>query len=116
PEARALYDKVLQARKTYTSQRAAAAEDKKKGDLEKANQFYQNDMPGLMAAYHDAVVALETFLQDNEARLFAQEQAAGNRMLMIQGLMTLLALICGILLAWRISRSITRPLDRTVQL
>jgi methyl-accepting chemotaxis protein len=116
PEARALYDKVLQARKNYTGQRAEAAENKKKGDLEKANQFYQKDMPGLMATYHDAVTGLYDFMQAREDHLNAESRAASARMLTLQGLMTLLALLCGIVLAWRISRSITLPLDRTVLL
>ena len=116
PEALALYQKVIQTRTTYTGQRNAAIEQQKQGDTEKATKFFQEDMPGLMQAYQNAVNALYAFQMDYEQRLFAEAQSSGKQMLMILGLVTLLALLCAALLAWRISRSIAQPLSHTVRL
>ncbi|WP_343820916.1 MCP four helix bundle domain-containing protein, partial [Castellaniella daejeonensis] len=116
PESRALYDKVLEARANYTSQRKSAIEDQKKGDVDKANTFFQRDMPGLIAAYQDSIGALYTFQQAREKQLFAEDQHAGQRTLLILGLIAVLALASGIVLAWRISRSITLPLQQAMAL
>nr|WP_323024839.1 methyl-accepting chemotaxis protein [Castellaniella sp.] len=115
-EGRALYEKVLQARKNYTGQRKTAIEDQKKGDADKANKFFLQDMPGLIAAYQDSIDALYTFQQEREKQLFAESQQAGQRTLVLVTLAAILALACGILLAWRISRSITQPLRQAMAL
>ncbi len=115
-EGRALYEKVLQARKNYTGQRQVAIEDQKKGDTAKADKFFLQDMPGLIAAYQESIDALYAFQQEREKRLFDEGQQAGQRTLAVLGLITLLALACGILLAWRINRSIARPLKQAATL
>nr|WP_323028873.1 methyl-accepting chemotaxis protein [Castellaniella defragrans] len=115
-EGRALYEKVLQARKNYTGQRKTAIEDQKKGDVEKANTFFLQDMPGLIAAYQESIDALYTFQREREQQLFAESQRAGQRTLVLVALAAVLALACGILLAWRINRSIARPLKQAVTL
>ncbi|MBB6083635.1 methyl-accepting chemotaxis protein [Castellaniella defragrans] len=115
-EGRALYEKVLQARKNYTGQRKTAIEDQKKGDVEKANTFFLQDMPGLIAAYQESIDALYTFQREREQQLFAESQRAGQRTLVLVALAAVLALACGILLAWRINRSIARPLKQAVAL
>ena len=116
PEAKALYAKVLETRKNYTSRRKIAIEDQQKGDADKANQFFLQEMPGLISAYQSSIDAVYAFQQENEKRLFAAGQQAGQRMLLVLGLIAILALACGILLAWRISRSIAQPLGRAVEL
>ncbi|CAM3622512.1 methyl-accepting chemotaxis protein [Castellaniella denitrificans] len=115
-EGRALYEKVLEARKNYTGQRKTAIEDQKKGDADKANKFFLQDMPGLIAAYQDSIDALYTFQQERERQLFAESQQAGQRTQVLVTLAAILALACGILLAWRISRSITQPLRQAMAL
>ncbi|WP_368647179.1 methyl-accepting chemotaxis protein [Castellaniella ginsengisoli] len=116
PESQALYAKVLEARKRYTGQRRIAIEDQQKGDIDKANKFFLEDMPGLISAYQGSIDALFSFQQENEKRLFAAGQEAGQRMLLVLGLIAILALACGTLLAWRISRSIAHPLGQAVAL
>ncbi len=116
PEAKVLYGKVLETRKNYTGQRKIAIEDQKKGDVDKANKFFLQDMPGLIAAYQDSIDAFYTFQQERETLLFAENQQTGQRTLILAMLAAILALTCGILLAWRISRSITRPLGQAVEL
>src|SRR5690606_13938863 len=97
PEAVALYQKVLQARKNYTGQRATAIENQKNGKTEQANQFFKQDMPGLIAAYQGSIDTLYTFQQNYQHQLYAQAQATSQRMLVLMGFITALALVCAAL-------------------
>ncbi|MGX5659248.1 methyl-accepting chemotaxis protein [Castellaniella ginsengisoli] len=116
PEAVALFGKVLQARKNYTSQRKIAIEDQKRGDAEKANKFFMQEMPGLISSYQNSIDDLYAFQQKYQHELFDTNQKTGRRMQLALALIAALALACGILLAWRISRSIARPLGKAVAL
>ncbi|HUH39458.1 MAG TPA: methyl-accepting chemotaxis protein [Castellaniella sp.] len=116
PEAVALYDKILQARKAYTGARKQAIEDKKQGNDAKADQFFNTEMPQLIATYLGSIDNLYRFQNENEHQLFENSLQENQTGLGILGIVALLSLILGPLLAWRVSRSITIPLVHTVHL
>ncbi|TAM89171.1 MAG: HAMP domain-containing protein, partial [Candidimonas sp.] len=116
PQAKEIYQQILAARKTYTSQRKAALAARAADDIVTAANFFNKKMPALLAAYVAATDKLAAFERDysRNAAAYAQRQARFG--LMLLGLATLIALVLGPLFAWLLTRSVTRPLDEAVDL
>ena len=114
PEAKALFQKVLDARKRYTSARAQAIKDDHDGKTEQATHFFIQEMPGLIASYKKSIDSLYAFQAGHEERLFKEDDARSQQTLLILGVLAALSILVGFLLAWAIRRSIARPLKQTV--
>ncbi|MGK5034184.1 methyl-accepting chemotaxis protein [Janthinobacterium sp. LB3P118] len=114
-EEQALYQEVLSTRKAYTEVRKNVFKAKNAGDLELGKRLYEGDM----AAKRDIYLAALKKLEVLEARLL-DEAAAQIRSRYENGRFLLIslgafAILLGIACAYWITRSITRPITRAVE-
>lgn len=109
-----LYNTIKERRSEYVSRRNAALDERAKGNIEAADAFFANDLEPLLDAYSKSVSDLLAY-QQSMIDQRADELHANNKL----GLWMLIglgagALVLGLLCAWLITRSITRPLNRAV--
>ena len=114
PEAAALYQQVLQTQNTYVDGRTQAFENLDHGEYAKADTFFNKEMPLLTQQYITEIDKLSAFQNRYVHELFRTSQEANRLGMIILGAATLLALLLGPLFAWRVTRSITRPLHHAV--
>ena len=110
-----LYKQVLDTRKAYTDFRKAVFVAKNAGDMDKATQIYEGDMTqsrikylGALKAFVDKQAAL---LDESAAEI--QHQYRSGRMLLI--MLGLAAIVMGVVAAWWITRTITRPINEALK-
>ncbi|MGK5050089.1 methyl-accepting chemotaxis protein [Janthinobacterium sp. RB2P8] len=114
-EEQALYQEVLSTRKAYTDVRKNVFKAKNAGDLELGKRLYEGDM----AAKRDIYLAALKKLEVLEARLLDEAAAhirsryENGRLLLIS--LGAVAILLGIACAYWITRSITRPITRAVE-
>ncbi|KAB8059307.1 HAMP domain-containing protein [Janthinobacterium sp. FT14W] len=114
-EEQALYQDVLSTRKAYTEVRKNVFKAKGAGDLELGKRLYE----GEMAVKRDVYLASLKKLEVLEARLLDETAAQirsryeNGRMLLIS--LGVAAILLGIACAYWITRSITRPITRAVE-
>ena len=114
-EEQALYQEVLSTRKAYTEVRKNVFKAKNAGDLELGKRLYEGEMVAKRDIYLAALKKLEVL----EARLLDEAAAQirsryeNGRLLLIS--LGALAILLGIACAYWITRSITRPITRAVQ-
>ena len=114
-EEQALYQEVLSTRKAYTDVRKDVFKAKNAGDLELGKRLYEGDM----AVKRDIYLAALKKLAVREARLLDETAAQiraryeNGRLLLIS--LGMAAMLLGIACAYWITRSITRPITRAVQ-
>jgi len=114
-EEQALYQEVLSTRKAYTEVRKNVFKAKNAGDLELGKRLYEGDM----AAKRDIYLAALKKLEVLEARLLDEAAAQirsryeNGRLLLIS--LGAVAILLGIACAYWITRSITRPITRAVE-
>src|SRR5690606_23448679 len=92
-----------------------AVEERRKGNTEFADKFYANDLKPLLDAYTQSVENLLSFqksLIDIHAADLQKRNTLGFQLMLGLGIV---ALIIGVVFAWRITRSITHPLRQAVQ-
>lgn len=116
PDAIALYENTVTAQQTYVNARGNAIEQALTARGENTSAFFTQEMPLLIARYQAAIDNLYAFQEQYEQQLFAESAQDNRTGLIILGTTTALALLVAILLAWRVSRSITQPLSRAVEL
>ena len=111
-----LFKVILQKRAQYRDARAVALEQKAKGNLQAATQFFDRDMPGLQGAYLESVDKLLAYQQElinsDSARLDSNNEFGRNLLIGV----AILAVLTGLALALLITRSITNPLQRALRL
>ncbi|MGX9787089.1 methyl-accepting chemotaxis protein [Janthinobacterium lividum] len=111
----ALYQEVLSTRKAYTEVRKNVFKAKNAGDLELGKRLYEGDM----AVKRDVYLASLKKLELLEAKLLDETAAQirsryeNGRMLLIS--LGVVAILLGIACAYWITRSITRPITRAVE-
>ncbi|MDQ4625789.1 methyl-accepting chemotaxis protein [Janthinobacterium lividum] len=111
----ALYQEVLSTRKAYTEVRKNVFKAKNAGDLELGKRLYEGDM----AVKRDIYLASLKKLELLEAKLLDETAAQirsryeNGRMLLIS--LGVVAILLGIACAYWITRSITRPITRAVE-
>ncbi len=111
----ALYQEVLSTRKAYTEVRKEVFKAKNAGDLELGKRLYEGDM----AVKRDIYLASLKKLELLEARLLDETAAQirsryeNGRLLLIS--LGVAAILLGIACAYWITRSITRPITRAVE-
>jgi len=116
PQGKALYDDVKSARKDYVQRRTKALQAAVNGDLVDSYAFFHTDMPQLLADYIGKVDKLSHFQTDTVSSLFAKSAHDSRTGLAMLAVAALLALLLSPWFAWRVARSITRPLVRSVDL
>jgi len=115
PEDKAALDKVLEARKSVLAATAKTGELKAAGDAAGAKQFADTEFAALVTQY---LKAQDNFVATLEKRRDAIRADATARRIQyaIWGIVTsLLLMAVGLLLAWKLVRSITVPLDQAVE-
>lgn len=114
-EEQSLYQEVLSTRKAYTEVRKNVFKAKNAGDLELGKRLYEGDM----AAKRDIYLASLKKLELLEAKLLDEAAAQiraryeNGRLLLIS--LGVVAILLGIACAYWITRSITRPITRAVE-
>jgi methyl-accepting chemotaxis protein len=114
-ELKPLFKQVLDTRKAYTDVRKAVFAAKAKGDLELGKKLYEGDLAQTRTSY---LAALKTFsdrqadLLDAAAVQIHDQYTSGRTLLVMLGLA---AIVMGVLAAWWITRTITRPINEAVK-
>ncbi len=114
PDEKQLLDKVVAARKAYIARRDDIAAAKKEGRSDDVNKLFADFMP-LADAYMDSEL---NFLEHqkaivNEMSKRVDAVAESSKTLVVSMIVLFVAL--GSLCAWLLTRSITAPLDRAVE-
>jgi len=114
-ELKPLFKQVLDTRKAYTDVRKAVFAAKAQGDLELGKKLYEGDLARTRTSY---LAALQTFserqadLLDAAAVEIRDQYTSGRTLLVMLGLA---AIVMGVLAAWWITRTITRPINEAVK-
>ena len=114
-EEQALYQEVLSTRKAYTDVRKDVFKAKNAGDLELGKRLYEGDMASkrdIYLASLNKLAVLETRLLDEAAAQIRSRYENGRLLLISLGAV---AILLGIACAYWITRSITRPITRAVE-
>ncbi|MGK5068659.1 methyl-accepting chemotaxis protein [Janthinobacterium sp. RT4P48] len=114
-EEQALYQEVLSTRKAYTEVRKNVFKAKNAGDLELGTRLYEGDMAVKRDIYLASLKKLEVLeaklLNDTAAQIRSRYE--NGRLLLIS--LGVAAILLGIACAYWITRSITRPITRAVE-
>jgi len=114
-EERALLADVGAKRKVYVDVRAKAAAAFQAGQTEEGNQLVSGPMTAGAAAYLAAIGQLQTFAgQQNDALSAELARRSASAQTLLVGL-GVAALMAGSLLAWAMTRSVTRPLAGSIE-
>jgi methyl-accepting chemotaxis protein len=102
-------------RKTYVADGLLPIRDAMRaGDAAKAQRIYQEALSPAAAKVSDALAALVHHEIEEGHHEFELAQADARRTMMVTAGASVVALAVGVLLAWLITRSITRPLAQAV--
>ncbi|CAM5183874.1 Methyl-accepting chemotaxis protein OS=Castellaniella defragrans OX=75697 GN=HNR28_002590 PE=3 SV=1 [Castellaniella defragrans] len=116
PGALALLADFGKARDAYLKDRAKAFKDLEGGDYGAADAFFNQNLPRATAGLLAQVDRLSQFQNDSVQSLFNESARSGRLGLIVLAVATLLALLLSPLFAWRVTRSVTRPLRHAVGL
>ncbi|MET0264190.1 MAG: methyl-accepting chemotaxis protein [Duganella sp.] len=115
-EEAALLGAAAEKKTTYLALRAELFKLKEMGRIEQVGELLDNRLGAAFKAYTDALELLLAY-QTREAAALAQASARqfdGSRLLLIG--LGATALLLGVLLAWRLTRSVVQPLQQAVTL
>jgi len=107
---RALFDTVGARRKAYVDTRAQAGTAFKAGNTDEGNQLVSGPMTAGAEAYLAAIAELQKAAQRSSDALGAEATQRSQQAQTLLVVLGLLALAIGGLLAWGMTRSVTRPL------
>jgi len=116
PEAEKLLQQATQDRKAYLDKRNQAFKDLDGGNYGEADAFFNQVLPKMTAGYLAQIDQISQRQNDSVQQLFDQSAQSSQLGLTVLAIATLLALILAPLFAWRVSRSIVRPLRHAVAL
>jgi methyl-accepting chemotaxis protein len=114
-QSRSEHAAVLDARKAYIAVRKTVLKAKMDGNIEESRRLFQGDMEARKNTYLAALAKLLKTQQDLLDHMSAEIQAnyeSGRNMLITLGIC---ALAMGVLFAWWITRTITRPIHEAVR-
>jgi len=115
-EEKKLFDEIGKIRKQYVSVRDQVTKLKKEGSIAEADLLMKNEFMPAAQAYLDKTQAMLDMqrqrINQTTAQISARDQAGLTQVVSL----SLLALVLGLLLSWLIARSISRPLDKTVEI
>jgi methyl-accepting chemotaxis protein len=115
PEAKPLLAAMLEKRATYQTARAAAFKAKAAGNVDEAKKFFEEDMQPKLTAFVEAARKLSEYQKkeiDNMATGIDGQYRDGRTLMLI---LAAIALVTGVAYAFSITRSITQPMKRAVQ-
>jgi len=116
PESAALLQQAAQDRAAYLQSRNQAFKDLDGGNYGEADAFFNQQLPKMTAGYLARIDQLSQRQNDSVQQLFDQSARSSELGLAVLAIATLLALILAPLFAWRVTRSIIRPLRHAVSL
>ena len=115
-EEKKLFDEIGKIRKQYVSVRDQVTKLKKEGSIAEADLLMKNEFMPAAQAYLDKTQAMldmqRQHINQTTAQISARDQAGLTQVLAL----SLLALVLGLLLSWLIARSISQPLNKTVEI
>ena len=111
-----LFDEIGKIRKQYVSVRDQVTKLKKEGSVAEADQLMKNEFMPAAQAYLDKTQAMLDLQRQHINQTTAEISARDRTGLTQVVALSVLALLVGLALAWVISRSISRPLGRTVEI
>ena len=115
-EEKKLFDEIGKIRKQYVSVRDQVTKLKKGGSVAEADQLMKNEFMPAAQAYLDKTQAMLDLQRQHINQTTAEISARDRTGLTQVVALSVLALLVGLALAWVISRSISRPLGRTVEI
>ena len=111
-----LFDEIGKIRKQYVSVRDQVTKLKKEGSVAEADLLMKNEFMPAAQAYLDKTQAMldlqRQHINQTTEEISARDQAGLTQVVSL----SVLALVLGLALAWLIARSISRPLDKTVEI
>ncbi|MGB6006776.1 methyl-accepting chemotaxis protein [Castellaniella sp.] len=116
PDAAALLRQAVQDRTAYLKSRNQAFKDLDGGNYGEADAFFNQQLPKMIAGHLARIDQLSQRQYDSVQQLFDQSARSSQLGLAVLAIATLLALILTPLFAWRVTRSIVRPLRHAVDL
>ncbi|WP_322998704.1 methyl-accepting chemotaxis protein [Castellaniella sp.] len=116
PDASALLQQATKDRAAYLQSRDKAFKDLDGGNYGEADAFFNQQLPKMTAGYLAQIDQLSQRQNDSVQQLFDQSAQSSQLGLSVLAIATLLALILAPLFAWRVTRSIVRPLRHAVNL
>ena len=116
PQAVALYKQALADQDLYFRKRDEAFKFLENWDVGKAKTFFNREMPELSGKITGAIDQLSAFQNQYTDQVFEQSFEANRMGMLILSIAALLALIVSPIFAWRVTRSVTHPLRRAVDL
>lgn len=115
-EEKKLFDEIGKIRKQYVSVRDQVTKLKKEGSVAAADQLMKNEFMPAAQAYLDQTQAMLDLQRQHINRtteeISARDQAGLTQVVSL----SVLALLLGLALAWMIARSISRPLNKAVEI
>ncbi|MGB6241749.1 MAG: methyl-accepting chemotaxis protein [Castellaniella sp.] len=111
-----LLQQAAQDRAAYLQSRNQAFKDLDSGNYGEADAFFNQQLPKMTADYLARIDQLSQRQNESVQQLFDQSARSSQLGLTVLAIATLLALILAPLFAWRVTRSIVRPLRHAVDL
>jgi methyl-accepting chemotaxis protein len=116
PQALALLQQFRQAREAYLKSRDQAFKSLDGGDYGAADTFFNHDLPKITTGLLAEVDRMSQYQNDSVQSLFDESAQSSHLGLIVLAVATLLAVLLSPFFAWRVTRSITRPLRHAVGL
>ncbi len=116
PPAQTLYKQAVAAQDAYAEKRKEAFKWLENWEVGKANIFFSHQMPELTQQITGTIDKLSAMQNGLTEEVFAKTFQDNRLGMLVLGVVALLALIISPLIAWRVTRSVTHPLRRAVQL
>ncbi|WP_348753418.1 methyl-accepting chemotaxis protein [uncultured Aquincola sp.] len=115
-ETRAIFEEQTKARKEYGAVVAKVFELMKAGQREQAMAVYQNDLPEPQKKYYALIDKMVAHQADSMAEDVVQAQVSAHDAKLQMLVASLLAVVLGAVTAWAITRSVTRPIQKAIDL
>ncbi|MCC2970669.1 methyl-accepting chemotaxis protein [Massilia sp. IC2-476] len=111
----ALFQRIQDQRKQYSTARDNAVKAKAEGNPELADKILDEAFTPAAKAYQESVRELVAMQRTNIAATAADIDGIARRGQMVIGGMTVFAVLLGVLSSWLLTRGITRPIRTAVQ-
>ncbi|VFR83647.1 Methyl-accepting chemotaxis protein I (serine chemoreceptor protein) [plant metagenome] len=114
PEEKTLFDQLGRNRTAYVKARDAISAEKSAGRVDEANRIFQNDYLPASRLY---LGSLQSLLDEQRAtidRSAAEIDASATRGYIVLSSIGIAIVFIGVLLGWRFTRSIVRPIGHSV--
>ncbi|ALV05336.1 methyl-accepting chemotaxis protein [Roseateles depolymerans] len=114
PQERASFEKISDLRKTYLSTRDAIAAAKKAGETDRAKELFDK-FSASSAVYLDSIQAVVQAQREQLDNAIVDLRESNRRARIALVLFSIVALVTAGVLSWRLTRSITGPLQQAAE-